>query len=106
MTKLKIYIDNDHYVGFSCKGHSDYSEYGTDIVCASISTAVQMCISYLMNYHNDNVSIVVDNENSLMELHCKIWFIEADRQLRILHNFAISLYEQYPDYFTFEILEV
>ena len=41
MTTIIIYKNNENYVGYECFGHSGYGEYGSDIVCASISTLVQ-----------------------------------------------------------------
>ena len=41
MTKITIYRnENCEVERFTCSGHAGYSEYGTDIVCASISVLV------------------------------------------------------------------
>ena len=41
MTHITIYQNQNHEVErFTCTGHVGYSEYGTDIVCASISVLV------------------------------------------------------------------
>lgn len=44
MTKVYIFKKNDLICGFQVKGHSGYAENGSDIVCASISTASQMTV--------------------------------------------------------------
>lgn len=41
MTTIVIYKNNENFVGYECYGHSGYGEYGSDIVCAAISTLVQ-----------------------------------------------------------------
>ena len=41
MTQITIYRNQNREVErFTCTGHAGYSEYGTDIVCASISVLV------------------------------------------------------------------
>ena len=41
MTEITIYRNENHDVeGFTCSGHAGYSEFGSDIVCASISVLV------------------------------------------------------------------
>ena len=56
------------------KGHADYAEYGQDIVCASVSTAVYMsinqievfdkidCIKYSMSEGNVCIEVVREDE--------------------------------------------
>ena len=102
MTRLKFLKSNNQYVGFECIGHSGYSESGSDIVCAAVSTAVQMCAAYLVKFFPDNVEVTVDNKNAKIALHCNQPFTEADRQISVLVDFANDVREQYSDYFTFE----
>lgn len=106
MTKLTFYVDSKHYIGFSCSGHSGYAGQGSDIVCAAVSTAVQMSVKYFLTYHNNDVDVNVDSQSAVIELRCKTWFTESDKQLSVLYEFSKELAEQYPEYFTFEILEV
>ena len=106
MINLTIFKDRDSYVGFCCEGHAGYAESGMDIVCASVSTAVEWCVAYFNKYFSDNVKITVDELDARYELRCINSFMEADRQFEILYEFASSLHEQYPKYFTFDFLEV
>ena len=54
---------NDKIIGFDLCGHAGYSNFGDDIVCASISTATQMtvnginelCREAFFIYHEDEV---------------------------------------------------
>ncbi len=36
-------------MGFTAKGHSGFSEYGTDIVCAAVSALTQSCAKGILN---------------------------------------------------------
>lgn len=42
MVKIVFYSKDNSLQGFEIKGHSGYSEAGSDIVCASISSCVYM----------------------------------------------------------------
>lgn len=42
MIKAQFFKVNEKYCGFSISGHAGYAERGHDIVCASVSSAVQM----------------------------------------------------------------
>ena len=106
MTRLTIFKDGIHYLGFSCKGHSGYATEGEDIVCASVSTAVQFVAAYLLKFHEDLVDVNVNEQNALIEIKCKRVFEEADRQISILEDLSLNLSTQYSDYFTFDYLEV
>ena len=44
MTKIIIYKNKNHILGFEVSGHSGYAEEGSDIVCSAISTATQMAV--------------------------------------------------------------
>lgn len=41
MIRAKVILDsNSNYKAFSITGHAEYAEYGSDIVCASVSVLV------------------------------------------------------------------
>ena len=44
MTKVYFYKQNNKFVAIKAQGHADYADFGKDIVCAAISTAIQTCI--------------------------------------------------------------
>jgi len=106
MTKLIFFKDGNSFAGFQCKNHSGYAQNGQDIVCSAVSTAVQLTACYLLKYHNNDIIYSVDERNASITLRCKKLFLEADRQISILFEFANSLSNQYPNYFTFDFLEV
>ncbi|MBO4563100.1 MAG: ribosomal-processing cysteine protease Prp [Clostridia bacterium] len=41
MTRITVHYFAGRIVGFTAKGHSDYAEQGSDIVCAAISALTQ-----------------------------------------------------------------
>ena len=44
MTRIVFYKKNNQFVAVESNGHTGYDEIGKDIICATISTAVQTCI--------------------------------------------------------------
>ena len=42
MTKIEVIRKNGSVVKYQATGHSEYGEYGSDIVCAALSTVLQM----------------------------------------------------------------
>ena len=106
MTKLTFFKNGEHYLGFCCKGHSEYANAGEDIVCAAVSAAVQLAAEYLTTYCKNDVELFVDENSAEIELRCKVYLTEADRQLSVLERFSESICKQYPENFYFDFTEV
>ncbi|MGN0614158.1 MAG: ribosomal-processing cysteine protease Prp [Porcipelethomonas sp.] len=47
MTVAEFFKKDGEITGFKIKGHSGYSESGSDIVCASVSSAVMMAANMI-----------------------------------------------------------
>lgn len=43
MIRISFFKKGDMLTGFECKGHSDSAGYGSDILCAFVSSACYMC---------------------------------------------------------------
>ena len=41
MTKIEVLRKGNRIISYKAVGHSEYDEYGSDIVCAALSTALQ-----------------------------------------------------------------
>lgn len=42
MIKAEFYLKNDILCGFSIKGHAEFNDYGLDVVCAAVTSAVEL----------------------------------------------------------------
>lgn len=51
----------DRYTGFTIKGHADYDEAGSDIVCAAVSALSQTALLGLMQYASHDVPYEVND---------------------------------------------
>lgn len=52
MIKIKIKRENNHINFVEVKGHANYSSFGNDIVCASVSSVVQTALLGILNVVN------------------------------------------------------
>ena len=51
MIQVTIYKNADNLItGYKLSGHADYSEYGSDIVCAAVSALVINTINSIENF--------------------------------------------------------
>jgi len=56
MIQAVFYLSDDNYSGFNVSGHSDYSTAGSDIVCASVSSAVQLAANLIEGYSSVKIN--------------------------------------------------
>ena len=106
MICAEIFTDKDGSLrGFCIRGHSGYSEQGSDIVCAAVSSAAYMAANTIIEVLNINADVALDD--GYMRL--RILPSEAKTCRDILTGFKLhlcSLEEQYSDYLTVNYLEV
>ena len=88
MTKAKFFYENNLFSKLEISGHSGYAEYGLDIVCSGISSAVLTSINlidkYTKNYQleqddkkgylcfeiyelNEHINLIIDNLIEILE---------------------------------------
>ena len=98
-------LDCEEFVGFSIRGHADYGEAGTDIVCAAVSSAAYLVTNTVTEVlHADAQVSVLDSQMKLQVTRrdaplCRDLF--AGFKLHLL-----GLEEQYPENIRVSYLEV
>ncbi len=107
MIKVDIFNQNGRIHGFSVSGHSGYAEQGSDIICASVSSAVTMteCIinDVLGNHANTRVNEAEPRITLTLPAACD----DEDAVQAVLTGFMLtmcSLRDDYPDFI--EVMEV
>ena len=79
------------------KGHANYAEYGADIVCASVSTAVYMSINQIEVFDKLNfINTKIAEGNACIEVVC-----EDEIVSKVISNLIFTLRDlelQYPKY--------
>jgi uncharacterized protein YsxB (DUF464 family) len=57
---------NGEYIKLTVEGHSGYAEEGSDIVCAAVSSAVQLSLNLITENYGENLKIIVKPENAFI----------------------------------------
>ncbi len=107
MTKVEFFTQEDRITGFCVSGHSGYGEEGTDIVCAAVSTAVQMAEATLNDVLGVRAKTRVNADEARITLTLPAASEEEDAAQAVLAGMMITLCDlrdEYPDYI--EVLEV
>ncbi len=93
------------FTGFTVKGHAGYSEEGSDIVCAAVSSAVYMTVNTI----TDVLCLPAQIKEQDGDLRCRL-SAENAAACRVcmegLHLHLDSLSGQYAHYLQVSILEV
>ena len=96
MIEATFYKDNGDLIGFVIKGHSGYAEEGSDIICASVSSAAYMAANTLTEIISAKADI--DVEDGYLKLMTKDTSKEAQVVLQGLRLHISTLAEDYKEY--------
>ena len=107
MTRCEFFTEGDRITGFSVSGHSGYSEAGSDIVCAAISTAVTMAEATINEVCGAKAKVRVKEEDTRVTLTLPTSCDEEETVQAVLAGMMLtllSIQEDHPDHI--EVLEV
>lgn len=108
MIKAKFFVlDSGKSIGFEISGHSGYSESGTDIVCAAVSSAVYMAVNTITNIKHVEANINVDEKSGYMRaVFDENQYFKYEDILLGLKNHLLLLEENYSKNLQVSYLEV
>ncbi len=99
MTQIKFYLSQGNLAAVDLLGHAGYADEGEDIVCAAITSAVQLTHALLYDVQRLAVDAVIEDEGAHICLRLPAGQIAAGQDgLRALHIFYTELAAQYPEY--------
>ena len=103
MVHAVFYQSDGLFRGFDISGHAGYAKSGADIVCASVSSAVQFAVNILDKFDCEPKMNVGDNLIS-----CRVTTSEknADAILEVFANHLKSILEEFPETIKITISEV
>ena len=107
MTKIEFYNEGGRITGFCCEGHSGYAEAGSDIVCASVTTAVKFAEATIRDVLGVPAKVRTQEENARITLKLPATCEDEQTVQAILTGMMLTLCDlrdEYPDYI--EVLEV
>ena len=104
MVKAEFYKTNGTLSGFRISGHTGYAPRGRDIVCAAVSSAVQLTVNILYEF-----KIGVKTSSDSGAVSCIVKNVGDDVSPRIIkqlmHHFELIL-EEFPKTIKITISEV
>ena len=63
--------DSGDIIGFHMSGQAGYAEYGSDIVCAGVSTLAINCINSIEEFTDTKFDLVQNDNDGLLDFTCK-----------------------------------
>ena len=109
MISAILYRKDGRFTGFRAKGHSDYAESGSDIVCAGASILVTTCVNSLESLLGVMVSPTVEEESGLLSFDLPKLDEEQEQGAQLLMaamgQGLSDLQEAYPGFVKVEIKE-
>ena len=97
MTEVIFFTEGDLITGFSLNGHTGFAEEGSDIVCASVSSAAYMAANTITDVLCLNAKIEVDDGYMYLMLNSKD-SLEAQTILKGFRNHITQLCSEYGKY--------
>ena len=93
MIKISIKKENESIKEIYLKGHALFADYGSDIVCASVSSIVITTINACLLFDKESVS-TNDKDGLLIKINKNT--DEIDKLICNMLNMLKELEEQYP----------
>ncbi|MBQ8001593.1 MAG: ribosomal-processing cysteine protease Prp [Ruminococcus sp.] len=94
MTAVCFITSEELIIGFELKGHSDYAEEGSDIVCAAVSSAAYMTANTITDILCLEAEATADDGYMMMRLSSQ----DALKAQDILRGFELHMKELSQQY--------
>ena len=89
------------YLGFSVSGHAGYAPYGEDIVCAGVSSAVQLTVNAITEILQIPAKVTAENDTVSLHIADRTSADAAQPFLKALLFHLQLLAEDYQGMITF-----
>lgn len=103
MIRAEFYETEGLMSGFSFSGHAGYAESGSDVVCAAVSSAVQLTANLLDDF---GFSPDVNVGNNIVKCCVKKGDKSSDKLIRGLRSHLEAVLDEYPKTIKITTLEV
>ena len=105
MIYAKFFVTKEGFFkGFNISGHSFFSEYGSDIVCAGVSCSVQMCCNAITDILTADVDVICEKNRVNLKVNCKDDCVQSF--LKALKLQLAIMQKNYSKNISLKILEV
>ncbi|MGN1080490.1 MAG: ribosomal-processing cysteine protease Prp [Acutalibacteraceae bacterium] len=98
MIRISFSYSNGLISGFEIRGHSGFGEYGSDVVCAAVSSSAYMVVNTITDVLNSECEELVVNDGEMKLLLDAEDCIRCQDILKGLKLHFSQLSDQYSDY--------
>ena len=104
MTTVAFSMEGERIVSFEVRGHSGYAQAGEDIVCAAVSSAVNLVNATVNEVMGLAAAVRIDPDNAWLSFHLPGGLSVTDEAtcqnlLAGLMVYFAELHQAYPDFF-------
>ncbi len=85
MIRVRFFSSGETITGFSVCGHAGYAPYGEDIVCASVSSAVQLTVNAITEILKLPAEVSAEGEEVMLMLSSQADAKNAQPFFKALH---------------------
>lgn len=107
MTKVEFFTQEDRITGFRVSGHTGFGEEGSDVLCAAVTSAVNLTECTVNDVCGARARVRVNEAEASISLTLPAACDEEESVQAALSGllvYLIGLRDEYPDYL--EVLEV
>lgn len=103
MTTITFFMEGERIHSFEVRGHSGYAEEGADIICASISSAVNLVNATVNDVLGLAAAVNMEPESGYLAFHLPGGLSETDEAtcqnlLTGMMVYLTDLHQVYPDF--------
>ena len=95
MIRININYQDNYIKQITLKGHANYNEYGTDIVCAAVSATYLCTINGILSLKDNSIEVLSEKDTQIVNI-----LLIDDTTNKFLENMIRclkSLEEKYPN---------
>ena len=95
MIRISINYQDNYIKQITLKGHANYNEYGTDIVCAAVSATYLCTINGILSLKDNSIEVLSEKDTQIVNI-----LLIDDTTNKLLENMIRclkSLEKQYPN---------
>jgi uncharacterized protein YsxB (DUF464 family) len=97
MVKAEFKKENSRLIGFKISGHAGYGDKGEDVVCAGVSSAVQLTANAITHFFDIEARIDLQENLIVLDLPSRFQNIEVGmRLIESLKSHLELLAEEFP----------
>ncbi len=95
MIRAEFYESQGKLKGFSISGHAGYAENGFDIVCAAVSSAVELTANLITDGFNIPAKVMAENDTVICMVESSDQ--NSDKLLKMLNIHLGYISEEFPN---------